>query len=193
MRRSFFPRLRSFTLIELLVVMGVIAILSAITLGAAGYVNRKAASSRAQAEIAAMEAGLERYKVDNGIYPTTTNVISSTGSGTGKIYVGTPGSYSNNATVLYAALAGKTTYTSIATNPIYMEFKPGQLFTNTSPNYVQDPFGYPYGYVCDTLGGTTNVIFNVGFFDLWSTGGLTGTGTGNATNTGQWLTNWKGS
>ena len=71
-------RAHSFTLIELMVVMAVIAILSAITLGAMQYAQNSAGRSRATSEIAAFEAGLERYKIDNGVYPAT-NVFSGAG------------------------------------------------------------------------------------------------------------------
>jgi prepilin-type N-terminal cleavage/methylation domain-containing protein len=186
-------RHHSFTLIELLVVMAVIAILAAITLGAAGYVNKKAAASRAQAEIAAMEAALERYKVDNGIYPTTAAISPMTVSG-GQTYTTNTSTYNVNATVLYTNLSGKQSYTATATTPVYMEFKLNQLNTNTvgAPPYVQDPFGYPYGYVCDPPGTTNNftVLFNQGFFDLWSTAGQTGSGS--STNVSQFISNWKG-
>lgn len=184
--------LHSFTLIELLVVMGVIAILSAITLGAAGFVNRKAASSRAQAEIAAMEAGLERYKIDNGTYPATVAILgASTNTGYPKTLAPTT-TLSNNASVLYIALSGKidAKYLTPATTPIYMEFKPSQISTTNGAAVVQDPFGYPYGYAADT-GTSTNACFNIGFFDLFSTGGQTGTSP--STNLTQWITNWKGS
>ncbi|MGZ4986342.1 MAG: type II secretion system protein, partial [Chthoniobacterales bacterium] len=61
---------RAFTLIELLVVMAIIIILAGLILGTSGYVQKKGARSRAEAEIAAMSAALESYKADNGIYPT---------------------------------------------------------------------------------------------------------------------------
>ncbi len=180
--------IRSFTLIELLVVMAVIAILSAITLGAMQYAQTSAGRSRATSEIAAFEAGLERYKIDNGVYPATTNAISQVG--TNYDMVPTDSTYLTNAAILYQALSGKANYTELATNPVYMEFKANQVNTNTpSSTYAKDPFGYAYGYVCDPAGsGTTNVLFNVGFFDIWSTSGQAG--TGKETNIGLWTSNW---
>ena len=58
-----------FTLVEMLVVVIIIAILAALTVGAAKYALTKAATTRAQSEIAAMEMALEHYKGDNGVYP----------------------------------------------------------------------------------------------------------------------------
>src|SRR6266436_5753496 len=62
--------LRAFTIIELLVVIAIIIILAGLILSTVGYVQKKGARSRAEAEIAAMSAALESYKADNGLYPT---------------------------------------------------------------------------------------------------------------------------
>src|SRR5271170_4348492 len=57
-----------FTLVELLAVLIIIAILAGLIVGAGKYALTKGATSRAQAEIAAMENALEHYKTDNGYY-----------------------------------------------------------------------------------------------------------------------------
>ena len=44
---------RGFTIIELIIVMGIILVLAGLILGTSGYVNRKGATSRAEAEIKA--------------------------------------------------------------------------------------------------------------------------------------------
>src|SRR2546428_9317084 len=59
----------AFTIIELLVVIAIIIILASLILSTVGYVQKKGARSRAEAEIAAMSAALESYKADNCIYP----------------------------------------------------------------------------------------------------------------------------
>ncbi len=59
----------AFTLIELIVVTAVIIILTGLVLSTVGYVQKKAARSRAETEIAAMSAACENYKADNGTYP----------------------------------------------------------------------------------------------------------------------------
>ncbi|MGO9244972.1 MAG: type II secretion system protein, partial [Verrucomicrobiia bacterium] len=48
-----------FTIVEMLVVVIIIALLAALTVGAAKYALTKAATSRAQSEIAGMEMALE--------------------------------------------------------------------------------------------------------------------------------------
>ena len=60
------PAKRAFTLIELLVVIAIIGILAGLILNTAGYIQRRGATSRAEAEIAALTVALENYKADNG-------------------------------------------------------------------------------------------------------------------------------
>lgn len=156
---------RGFTLIELLTVITVIAILAALVLQTAGYVQKKAARSRAEAEIAALSAALESYKADMGDYPALTNGSSS---GTA-----TPGT--NNLKILRAALAP-------GTGKVYFEFSKGMgtnstISTNTDQP-ILDPFGEGYGY--QYPGAITRSGAN--FFDLWSRAGTT--------NTNQWIKNW---
>ncbi|MFL6582958.1 MAG: type II secretion system protein, partial [Chthoniobacterales bacterium] len=79
---------RSFTIVELLVVIAVIIVLAALILSISGYVQRKGARSRAEAEIAAMSAALESYRADNGIYPSSA---------------------ANNSHALYQAITGDGT------------------------------------------------------------------------------------
>lgn len=157
------PSRAGFTLLELLVVITIIAILAGLVLNTAGYMQKKAARSRAEAEIAALAAALENYKADTGDYPTGTN-----GSATGTT---TPGT--NNA-FLRAALAPTT-------GKVYFEFPKG-MGTNTNlmetNQPVLDPFGEGYGYMypgSPSRSGTT-------FFDLWTRAG--------GTNSNQWIKNW---
>ena len=150
-----------FTLIELLVVITVIAILAGLVLQTAGYVQKKAARSRAEAEIAALAAALESYKADMGDYPTGTNTT-------------TP--FTNNA-FLRAALAPSS-------GKVYFEFSKG-MGTNANisePNQsILDPFGTGY---CYQYPGNTNRSGS-NFFDLWSRSGTTADSQSN-----QWIKNW---
>ncbi|MFZ4598529.1 MAG: prepilin-type N-terminal cleavage/methylation domain-containing protein, partial [Terrimicrobiaceae bacterium] len=113
-------RMKGFTLIELLVVIAIIAILAALVLQTAGYVQRKGATSRAEAEVAALSAALESYKADMGDYPTGTNSSVSSGF--------------NLLTNLMPTNAG---------SKVYFEVNKGM--TN-SAGYLTDPFGTVYGY-----------------------------------------------
>ncbi len=164
-----YGRKHGFTLIELLVVMAIIAILAGLILSTAGYVQKKGATSRAEAEVAALSAALESYKADMGDYPSGTN------AGTGQ----NPGT--NNA-FLRQALAPNGSNTLNPLNKMYFEFPKGMgpsgasaVATNVA---VLDPFGNGYGY---QYPGNVNRSGS-NFFDLWSTAGTT--------NSNAWIKNW---
>ena len=132
-----------FTLIELLIVMAIIATLASLVLSAAGYVQKKGARSRAEAEIAALGAALESYKADNGDYPSNNSPNYST-----------PSANTNLVAALMPSGGGK----------VYFEFKS----KGTNANGVFDPFGNTYGYNY-TNGSVNNGNNN---YDLWSTAGV---------------------
>ena len=143
-------RSHGFTLIELLVVITIIGILAALVLQTAGYVQKKAARSRAEAEIAALSTALESYKADKGDYPRDTNTAPSTGNA-----------------FLRAALAPSS-------GKVYFEFSKG-MGTNAdfsaTNQAILDPFGEGYGY--QYPGDTARSGIN--FFDLWSRAGTANT------------------
>src|SRR5947207_14181421 len=76
MRERTYTIRRAFTIIELLVVISIIIILAGLILSTVGYIQKKGARSRAEAEIAAISAALESYKADNGIYPTDSDTTA---------------------------------------------------------------------------------------------------------------------
>jgi len=115
----------AFTLIELLVVIAVIAILASLVLATSGYVQDKAARSRAEAEIAALSAALESYRVDNGTYPTNS-------------------SPTNNQILITELMPTNTN------SKVYFEFAKNM----TNANRVLDPYGRPYNYQYNEPPGT---------------------------------------
>jgi prepilin-type N-terminal cleavage/methylation domain-containing protein len=152
----------AFTLIELLAVITVIGILAGLTLGAAGAVRRHGATSTAKAEVAALQAACDRYYADNNTYPLGTASPTTVTAPAG-------------ATNLFTNLLGSATLTAAPNSKRYFEPKPAMVFTNTSPNYFIDPWGYAYGYNSD---GTNAPL-------IWSTAGQT---TTNGIN--KWITSW---
>ena len=137
----------AFTLIELLVVICIIGILAALTLNVAGYIQKKGARARTEAEMAAM-AALESYRADNGSYP---EVSLEAGSGS-----------SDETKKFVEALMPPD-----AASKVYFEFNKNMLQTNSGNLAVVDPFGEVYGYSypgSQDRGGTN-------FFDLWSRAG----------------------
>ena len=125
---------------ELITVIAIIAILAALVLSTAGYVQKKGASSRAETEIAALTVALENYKADNGDYPHGTNAN-----------INNP---PTNNTFLLTSL--------MPTNgKVYFEFN--KSMTNAGGNVI-DPFGENYGY---QYPGDANRS-GANFFDLFS-------------------------
>ena len=152
----------AFTLIELLAVITIIGILAGLTLGAAGAVRRHGASSTAKAEVAALQAACDRYYADNNAYPIGTASPTTVTAPAG-------------ATVLFTNLVGSANLSTAPTTKRYFEPKPAMVYTNLTPNYFVDPWGYAYGYNSD---GTNAPL-------IWSTAGQTTAG-----GTNKWITSW---
>jgi len=145
---------KGFTLIELLVVITIIGILAGLILSAAGYIQKKGARSRAEAEIAALSAALESFKADMGDYPATNAADPTVASMS-------PGTDA-------ASVFLRTNLMPVSGGKVFFEFSKGM--TNSSGAIV-DPFGNRYGY---RYPGTMN---GSNFFDLWSTAGSSDSNT----------------
>ena len=157
----------AFTLIELLAVITVIGILAGLTLGAAGAVRRHGATSTAKAEVAALQAACDRYFADNNLYPSNTSVNPASSVA--------PGGYNAAGQTLFTNLVGSATLSAAPTTKRYLEPKSAMVYTNGTPNYFVDPWGYAYGYNSD---GTNAPL-------IWSTAGQTTAG-----GTNKWITSW---
>jgi prepilin-type N-terminal cleavage/methylation domain-containing protein len=182
-------RISAFTLVELLVVMAIIAVLASLTLGISQGVMNQAARKRALTEIAGMSTAMERYKTDNGAYPLQFDGSSYGPAPDGSKPNPADSSYTLASQALFTNLAGRATFSATPSSTAYMEFKKNQLNTNSTPNYIVDPWGYSYGYFITTNTASTVAQNGANFFDLWSTGGKTLNTAKNETNS--WLTNWK--
>ncbi len=197
----------SFTLIELLTVIFIISLLAALVLYAGGGIIQKAKRSRAATEIQAMSTALESYKTDNGTYPTTNAFTGFLMPGTlltnsaaapyfSTTLDGTMTAYKQTSQLLYLALSGQTNFTDnpAAGTKSYMAFRANQVGDPTGAvsgaTYVQDPWGYSYGYSTGTTNNAPAPSYpynGTGFFDLWSTGGFLVA----KVNTNAWISNWQ--
>ncbi len=206
----------AFTIIELLIVMAVIIILAGLILVAAGYVREKGYRSRAEAEIAAISAAVESYRVDNGVYPreTATDTLTAV---TDQAFssknppdpkptgyeadprktsaLGVP-DYNSASFTLYAQLSGNLDgdRTTVAGKG-YFQFKPNMLYpANGSGTVVAvvDPWGNTYGFsTAKTKHNEDPATPDHGFnptFDFWSTAN-THTAAESAYEV-KWIRNW---
>ncbi len=180
-------RQSGFTVIELLVVMSVIIVLAGLILSTSGYVQKKGARSRAEAEIAALSAALESYKADNGIYPRSA-LSSDVAKPTGDF---SDPAYTSASQLLYEQLAGASngSRTLDPAMKSYFAFRPNML--NPPPPSVaqvtslRDPFGNPYGYSTAKAATPAGTDGYNPTYDLWSIAD----GTTGSVQT-KWIRNW---
>jgi len=206
MRFPHFIRSFGFTLVELLTVVAIIIVLMGLTLGVSGYVRNKGAESRAQAEIAALEGALERYRIDFGGYPYTTrsggyDTKTNPDTVATKMLGGNvPASDLRPASLeLYYALSGFDPDSSSYTGKAYFEFGPqmlegvtGKTFNPANVTAVVDPWGFPYGFYVPDPNDATTIVINP-TFDLYSIGATQQKAKG-MTDIDQlqeaWISNW---
>lgn len=212
MKRS---SLHAFTLVEMLTVMAVIAILTSLIVGTAGYVQNKSAKTKALGEITEMGQGCERYKADYGSFPSDEDSDLLDARIDGNPTSGASGKrYENANLVLYRALTGDTEknpdYKAEDGEKSYIWFTPNRLSYKkdnqtgqpTEVKFIMDPFGNCYGYSTIGLKSEKDYIdqlkknatterpatkegYNSAAFDMWSTSGQT-----NITADEKWVKNW---
>ena len=162
-------RLRGFSLVELLVVITIIVILTGLTIGAMGWVNKKAAIDKARTQMALLENGLEQYKADVGSYPEGNSsmdlYMALFGDGVGEDGIlGTDddtspdGRPDEGARVYIADLDPNT-------NPRQMV-----EVRNNRPTKLIDPFGSEWNYESYPPGSSGHARMNNPDFDLSSSG-----------------------
>jgi general secretion pathway protein G len=192
--RSSLSATGAFTLIELIVVVAIIVILAGLVLSTVGYVQKKAARSRSEAEIAAMSAALESYKTDNGVYPRDNTINQYTDTlNAQQNFDATQPVYQHASFYLYTQLSGDSSGNRSPTGKSYMQFKPNMLLPSGGSGTViamSDPFGNSYGYSTANQADPTKGYNPT--FDLWSTAGAppSPTPAPPATQQDQWIKNW---
>ena len=153
-------KIRAFTLIELMVVMVVISILtSLITTGAFRAVG-SAQESRAKSDIVALEAALERYRLDTGVYPLTV-----AGGNLFKTWLQTD---SLAPTIIQVPPLLPIPLDTVGWDGPYMSFKSNELLVDA----FLDPWGNPYQYQCPGVAhdSTTNaydISISSGTINSW--------------------------
>jgi type II secretory pathway pseudopilin PulG len=178
----------AFTLIELITVVTIIVILAGLVLSTVGYVQKKAARSRAETEIAAIAAACESYKADNGVYPRSGATDGLDPATTN------PANYNTPSRDIYGLISGDGNFdgTPDAGARFYMSFKPNSLLRNDMSNppgpsnpviAIRDSFGNSYGYSTMKASGGANGYNPT--FDLWTVAD----GAAGSDQT-KWIKNW---
>jgi type II secretory pathway pseudopilin PulG len=183
--------------------MAIILVLAGLILGTSGYVQKKGARSRAEAEIAAISAACESYKADIGVYPHAAatdsldartmldpiNVNATQYQSANLVLYRTMSGDRNLDRAVSAAdesvdIDGSTLATPLTQLPkSYFACKPNQLAPtdqSASVQFIRDPFGNTYGY-STAYQSSPSTGYNP-TFDLWSTGG--------SNDPAQWIKNW---
>ncbi len=175
--------------------MTIIIILAGLILGTAGYVQKKGARSRAEAEIAAMSAALESYKADNGVYPRgnanlSTTTPYDTDNLNARVHLNSDPNLSGSkylpaSLYLFIQMSGlNPSQAPISGAKSYFTSKPQMLGGTVNGigtvTYLRDPFGNSYGY--STANQNTPAAGYNPTFDLWS--------TANSNDPNQWIKNW---
>jgi type II secretory pathway pseudopilin PulG len=181
--------------LELLVVITIIIALAGLILATVGYVQKKGARSRAEAEITAISAACESYKADNGIYPRDNTTTGYTDGLNARINLApapspSPNAYTSASFYLYSQLSGLDQNQQPVTGmKSYFTFRTQMLGhptgNITTVTYIRDPFGNSYGYSTANQ-GSSSAGYNP-TFDLWSAGS---TASPTPTPPAGWIKNW---
>ena len=162
-------RTSGFTLVELLAVAVVIMIVAGLVIRTTGYVNKKSNISRANADFAALNLALENYKLNFGVYPSSTNL--RTNGYAGSFYI------SNNL-LLYAALTSTPQLSNSFPRSLRLTNAYNAWVFCSCPNvytgvtvystFILDPWDRPYNYFCTYPPSVSQS--NMISYDLWSFG-----------------------
>lgn len=143
---------RAFTLIELLAVLAIVAILTSIVLGSGRRASEAGKTARAKAELAALSAALESYKLQHGDYPRTSDNATLVQSLIGKLGpTGTPLAFAGRIHLEVAKFSF-----ALASHPnVAASVDPFA----TSAALIIDPWGQPYRYTYKSATPWTNPSF----------------------------------
>lgn len=156
-----------FTLIELLAGIAILAILAALVIQTAAYIQDRSRREIAKNQIEALSALLSSCKADEGSFPGQPN-----------------GAGNDSSAVLVAALSpadlGRKSYDI----PLRMfdSYRAGLSSTEirSRAHLLVDPYGHPYHYQYPGAADRNGTAS----FDLWSQG------KSDSTDPGDWIKNW---
>ncbi len=192
---------------ELLVVITLIAVLAAMVLAGAGGILKKIKRDQIKNFMAEIEAGLEDYRVDNGIYPLNPNPLDPTSGGSVPGYSGPDGEAVAGAGVLYKHLSGDFDEDGLVDDneKVYVErldYWSNSERDGKAPETVRsvslgqnsylvvDPLGSPLRYLADPPGYTpAQRQTRNPTYDLWSIAGAE-IDSADFTDQATWITNW---
>ncbi|MCB1063716.1 MAG: type II secretion system protein [Verrucomicrobiae bacterium] len=198
---------RAFTLMELLVVITLIAVLAAMVLAGAGGILKKIKRDQIRNYLAEIDAGLEAYRVDNGIYPLNPDPIDSSGTTSIPGYNGQDGEAVAGAAVLYKHLSGDFDTDGLVDEKETVYVDRLDYWSNSDKNgkapevvrsvsmggsvyLVVDPLGSPVRYLADPPGYTPEQRKTRNpTFDLWSIAGAE-PDSEEFSDQSTWITNW---
>lgn len=159
----------AFTLVELLAVVLVIAVLSALGMGVFSIAQRRAAATRCRSEMQVIMSGIEVFKLDNGLYPTTTTARVGA-----NITFFPDATLTTNNFMLYQQLvpSGGRPYVQFKASQL---LSPGRYSIGSITNYVLsnstvviDAYYVQYGYFNPV--GPSVAKSNLVAYDFWSWG-----------------------
>lgn len=214
-----------FTLLEVLAVVVIILVIAGWIITAAQSANAKAARARALVEINGMDVACNAYKTDFGSFPRSdaTEAVNGGEAPIDPLRDGNPttDAYKKSSAFLYVALSGDDNMDGKLTPPDevskgYMDFQTNnRMLAGTKDQngkvtkvlYLQDPFGYSYGY--STANAKQEDDFKADAkangskakraekpsginptYDLWSTSGKVSTNGATDSDRNSWVKNW---
>lgn len=168
---------RGFSMIELMTVIGILILLAGILLAALPGIQNRVNRNRVETFMAELVAGLEEYKIDNGIYPQNPpngNSLSARDNsgviGSEILYKHLSGDFNEDGAVDFNE--NEEVYVSRLSYDENRESKDPRSMSVGGKYLVVDPFGDPFRYLAQppNIDPKERLTRNP-TFDLWSIAG----------------------
>lgn len=185
---------RGFSMIELMTVIGILILLAGILLAALPGIQNRVNRNRVETFMAELQAGLENYKIDNGIYPLNPPSGDSASArdtsgiiGSGVLYKHLSGDFNGDGEVDFDR--NEEVYVSRLSFEENKSSKDGRSMSVGGEFLVVDPYGDPFRYLAQppNIAPSARLTRNP-TFDLWSIAGADPT---NPAEQSSHITNWQ--